>query len=109
MSKSEKKEAYKAKHISYRKQWEASTDVSQGMFCKLCQQKGNPFRGAWTTRTGIMQQSFLSFIVRVLGIEMQLCIPEWLSKGGSSVLEMHCSAVARQLDERNCFDQFISS
>ena len=43
MSKSEKKKAYKAK-LSYKKQWEIKypwvycTDVTQGMFCKLCQQ-----------------------------------------------------------------------
>ena len=64
LSKSEKKKAYKAK-LSYRKQWKAKypwvycTDASQGMFCKLCQQKGK-IRGEHghlgESRTGIMQQ-----------------------------------------------------
>jgi hypothetical protein len=47
MSKGEKKRAYKAR-LSYKSQWEQKypwvycSDVKQGMFCKLCQERGNP-------------------------------------------------------------------
>ncbi len=58
ISKAKQRKVYKAR-LSYKKQWEQTypwvycKDPSEGMFCKLCQKRGNPpptARGAWTTR-----------------------------------------------------------
>ena len=43
------------------------TDAAQGMFCKLCQQKGNPpatVRGAWTSR-GIKDWNYATELLKL--------------------------------------------
>lgn len=112
MSKGERKKVYKA-NLSYKKQWEQKypwvycTDVKQGMFCKLCQQRGNPpstARGAWTSRgikdwnhaTELLKQHSKSHWHRDAIVYCRMA-----EQGRSqSVLEMHCSAAAKELEER---------
>ena len=57
-SKAQQKKVYKAR-LTYRKEWEEKypwvycNDPQEGMFCKLCQKRGNSpptARGAWTSR-----------------------------------------------------------
>ena len=112
MSKSEKKKAYKAK-LSYRKQWESKypwvycTDIAQGMFCKLCQQKVNPpatARGAWTSR-GMKDWNHATELLKLhneSSWHRDAVVYSRMAEQGKSqsVLEMHCSAAARRLQER---------
>ena len=57
---------YKAK-LSYRREWEIKhpwlycDDAGHGMFCKLCQKRGNPpstVRGVWELKIGTTQLSY---------------------------------------------------
>ena len=57
-SKAQQKKVYKAR-LTYRKEWEEKypwvycNDPQEGMFCKLCQKRGNPpptARGAWNSQ-----------------------------------------------------------
>ena len=105
MSKSEGGKANKVR-LSYRKQWEVKypwvycTDVTQGIFCKLCQQRGNSpatTRGAWTS-WGIKDWNHELLKLHSESFWMYCRIAEQGKK--QSVLQMHCSAVAKELEER---------
>ena len=95
-SKAQKGKLYKAR-LSYKKEWEQKypwvycDDSKQGMFCKLCQKRGNApstARGAWTTRgiqIGITLLSNSRNIASQNVTEMLLSMLEWHKKERSRV------------------------
>ena len=117
-SASEKRRAYVA-HLSYRREWGKKypwvfcSDSSKGMFCKMCQKWGQPCagsRGAWITR-GLTDWKHATELLKshawckchedaaaTANIAQQ-------AERGDTILELHCSAAARELAERkkqNC-------
>ena len=97
-SKAQKRKLYKAR-LSYKKEWEQKypwvycDDPKQGMFCKLCQKRGNApstVRGAWTTReiqdwNHATEQHNLRNIASQNVTEMLLSMLEWQNKERSRV------------------------
>ena len=126
-SKAQKRKLYKAR-LSYKKDWEQKypwvycDDPKQGMFCKLCQKRGNApstVRGAWTTR-GI--QDWNHAIEQLKEHRQSKChrdavIHARMAEQGKeqSVLQLQCSALRRlkkgeQRTETYClsfWDQYI--
>ena len=77
------------------------------MFCKLCQERGNPpptARGAWTAR-GVKDWNHATELLK-LHSESQwhkdaMVYCRMAEQGrNQSVLQMHCSAAAKELEER---------
>ena len=110
---SEKKKAYKGK-LSFRKEWEKKypwvtcKDPGDGMFCSVCQKWGKPpagSRGAWTSK-GVVDWNHATELLK------QHADSQWhrdsavvaamaqQSEGGNSVLQLQCSAAAREAAER---------
>ena len=95
-SKAQKRNLYKAR-LSYKKDWEQKypwvycDDPKQGMFCKLCQKRGNvpsTARGAWTIgefRIGITLLNNSRDIASQNVTEMLLSMLEWQNKERSRV------------------------
>ena len=76
------------------------------MFCKLCQQRGNPpatARGAWTSR-GIRDWNHATELLKLHSETSwhkdAIMYCRMAEQGrNQSVLQMHCSAAARELEE----------
>ena len=117
-SKAQKRKLYKAR-LSYKKEWEQKypwvycDDPKQGMFCKLCQKRGNApstARGAWTTR-GIQDWNHLLNNSRNIASQnvTDAVIQARMAEQGKeqSVLQLQCSAAAKEAEERRAKNRNI--
>ena len=118
-SKAQKRKLYKAR-LSYKKEWEQKypwvycDDPKQGMFCKLCQKRGNApstARGAWTTReiqdwnhtTEQLKEHSQSKCHRDAVIHARMA-----EQGkDQSVVQLQCSAAAKEAEERRAKNRNI--
>ena len=109
----EKKKLYKA-NLSFKKEWEKKypwvncMNPTDGMFCAICQKWGKPSagtRGAWTTKgivdwnhaTELLKQHADSKWHRDAAVSAAMAKQ---AEGGSSVLDLQCSAAALEAQER---------
>ena len=96
--------------LSYKTEWESKhrwvscTNLSKGMFCSICQKWGRPTpesRGAWTSK-GVSHWPHASVMLKAHR-ESQTHRDAVFTTGmakeaehGNSVLELHCSAAAKE-------------
>lgn len=109
-SASEKRRQYVAR-LSYKREWEkkypwvSCTDSNKGMFCTVCQKWGHPSagsRGAWTTRgitdwkhaTELLKSHAESNCHKDAAVTASMALQ---AERGKTVLELHCSAAAKEL------------
>ena len=115
---SEKRRAYVAR-LSYKREWEKKYpwvfcyDSSKGMFCNIYQKWGQPSagsRGAWTTR-GLTDWKHATELLKSHAWskchkdEAVITDMAQQAERGDTILELHCSAAARELAEKkkqNC-------
>ena len=113
LSSSEKIRQYKAK-LSYKREWEKKypwvtcQDASKGMFCTVCTKWGHPSagsRGAWISK-GISDWSHATEVLKLHGesqYHQYAAVSASMSQQaerGKSVLELQCSAAAKQAASR---------
>ena len=113
LSSSEKRRQYKAM-LSYKREWEKKypsvtcQDASKGMFCTVCMKWGHPSagsRGAWTSK-GISDWSHATEVLKLHGesqCHRDAAVSASMSQQaerGKSVLELQCSAAAKQAASR---------
>ena len=110
---------YKSR-LTYRKEWEQKypwvycNDVKEGMFCKLCQKRGNPpstARGAWTTR-GIRDWNHATEQLKEHSLSKwhrDALIHARMAEQGEqqSVLQLQCSAAAKEAEEKKVRNRAI--
>ena len=118
-SKAQQKKVYKAR-LTYRKEWIEKypwvycNDPQEGMFCKLCQKRGNPpptARGAWTSR-GVKDWNHATEQLREHSQSKwhrDAIIHARMAEQGEqqSVLQLQCSAVLKQDEERRTKNRMI--
>ncbi len=89
-------------------QWVSCTDSSEGMFCTICQKWGKPSagsRGAWTTRgltdwchaTELLKSHANSTCHKDAAVTASMAQQ---AERGKTVLELQCSAAAKELAEK---------
>ena len=94
--------------------WVYSDDPKQGMFCKLCQKRGNApstARGAWTTR-GIQDWNHATEQLKEHSqskCHRDAVIHARMAEQGKeqSVLQLQCSAAAKEAEERRAKNRNI--
>ena len=115
-SKAQQRKLYKAR-LSYKKEWEQNIlgcIAKQGMFCKLCQKRGNPpstARGAWTAR-GVQDWKHTTEQLREHGHskwQRDAILHARMAEQGEeqSVLQLQCSAATKEAEERRVKNRTI--
>ena len=112
LTKAEKKKEYKS-HLTYNPRWEAKyswlycNNPEEGMFCRVCQERGTPLqaaKGAWTTR-GMKDWNHTTEILKNHNTSQWYRDAIMVSRMAEqamqqSVLEMQLSSAAKEAEEK---------